>query len=710
MKKKLLNLMMLLVALLMGGAAHGKVTTLPVTEDFEGDTHIFTGGQIQTNANTNLTNVLTAGSGNLAKLEFDVDESKEDNQPYTLKENEIVTFAYKAFNGWIGGVTTIGIKNSDGTVLVEYTYDCGKPCSITDVKIGGTTVSGFANIIAQSYNGGVGQKSANGYSDSNYNTSKKRDQRFVPDANKNLAVKIKISQSGYVEINFVLGYKNTDQTFYGNLPKGTKIDLASFEYISSTVTNSDRWCGIDDFSITTETKEVEMVNYTIKRVCGEEELSSEDFMAEENTELTVGKDVYWKDGKKYYYESDDYATQGNVSANKVYTIKYRKANEYTYTVTNSLGEQLISGTGIEGEAVTGNYVQYINKNGTLYEAQRLSTSVYYQYSFVPTKNDYNYNIEYKKSDKNNVVYLAEAEDIDGLTPVLNNNAPIRCSGGQGGYSSKAIKLTTLQPGKYTVTTVLWGGKQNDKSYHTIKAGDISVHTPATTGSIASSTSDVFEITVPTEITFEGGSSTRMLDYIYITKIAETVDLSADHIFSTFCSQSDLDFTDVEGVEAYAVTVDADANVNLTQVTKVPAGKGVLLKKTGEDTTVTVPVTTDATMTEENALVGVTEPVAAAELINKGNVYVLKNDKSFAKVVSGATGSIPAGKAYLVYNAASSQAKPSVLVFGDNNATAIDGVEEKAEAQSAAIYNVQGIKVEKAEKGGLYIVNGKKYIK
>ena len=194
--------------------------------------------------------------------------------------------------------------------------------------------------------------------------------------------------------------------------------------------------------------------------------------------------------------------------------------------------------------------------------------------------------------------------------------------------------------------------------------------------------------------------------VYVPATGVTISLPADYIYSTFSSELDLDFTDNANVEAYTAKADG-TTVTLTKVGKVAANTGLLLKKLGNATTATVPLAEDAAMAPDNDLVAVKTPISAVSLIDAGNAYVLTSDTQFSKVVSGATGEIPAGKAYLEYNNDKQAAPVMHLSFGE--ATAVNGIEVKPTHTNNVIYNLQGVRVNKPTANGLYIINGKKYL-
>lgn len=86
----------------MGGvnSAFAQVTSFPVSANFDDGTKgIFSAGEVVTNT-TNIGTVLAAGKGLPITLDFDGDANTDGNQPYTLKENENLTFSYKAYHGY----------------------------------------------------------------------------------------------------------------------------------------------------------------------------------------------------------------------------------------------------------------------------------------------------------------------------------------------------------------------------------------------------------------------------------------------------------------------------------------------------------------------------------------------------------------------------------------------------------------------------------
>lgn len=180
-------------------------------------------------------------------------------------------------------------------------------------------------------------------------------------------------------------------------------------------------------------------------------------------------------------------------------------------------------------------------------------------------------------------------------------------------------------------------------------------------------------------------------------------LNNTYKYSTFCSDWNVDFSDVTGVAAYKANVNGNV-VTLTQVKcRVKAGEGLLIENVGNVPSVTLPVVHDATALANNCLKGVTKKMSPSDFKGK-KAYILASDTEFEYIdPDKSTGDLKKGKAYLDCTAEPG-AKPSTLFIGE--ATAINGIAVEKKADNA-IYNLQGMRVKTPTKG-LYIINGKKY--
>lgn len=169
-------------------------------------------------------------------------------------------------------------------------------------------------------------------------------------------------------------------------------------------------------------------------------------------------------------------------------------------------------------------------------------------------------------------------------------------------------------------------------------------------------------------------------------------------YTTLTSSHNLDFTGLANLEAYIATAVAGGYVQMTQVNKVPAGTGLVLKATTPGAAVNVPVF-DGTGAEDvsaNKMAGsATETTAVAE----GAGYILK-EGVFQPALAG---TLPAGKAYLNISVGA-----PVLNLGFDDATGINAVNGEGFTVNGEFYNLNGQRVAQPTKG-LYIVNGRKVV-
>ena len=190
-----------------------------------------------------------------------------------------------------------------------------------------------------------------------------------------------------------------------------------------------------------------------------------------------------------------------------------------------------------------------------------------------------------------------------------------------------------------------------------------------------------------------------MKFVHAAPIAVTIAASG---YSTIASASALDCANLpDGLKAYKVSSISASAVTLEEVkTAVAAGTGLVLNGTAS-TAYAIPVVasgTDISATNKlKAAVTATEVAANAAYVLKGGKFCLVN----------AASTVPAGKAYLLASDVPASARDLSIIF-DGGATAIDGV-AVSESNNGAVYNLQGQRVTKAQKG-LYIQNGKKVLK
>ena len=164
---------------------------------------------------------------------------------------------------------------------------------------------------------------------------------------------------------------------------------------------------------------------------------------------------------------------------------------------------------------------------------------------------------------------------------------------------------------------------------------------------------------------------------------------------------------VDGATAYVGALNADKNaIDMKGVSGVPANIGFVLVGNGSKATLTIG---DAAAIEGvNALTGTNTGVTFADATPKTNYLVFGvNDGKVGFYTPGNVTAIPANKAYINASELSNQA--IALNFGNtvtgiNAATIING------ENNAPIYDLSGRRVWAPVKGGLYIQNGKKFVK
>lgn len=160
-----------------------------------------------------------------------------------------------------------------------------------------------------------------------------------------------------------------------------------------------------------------------------------------------------------------------------------------------------------------------------------------------------------------------------------------------------------------------------------------------------------------------------------------------------------------GVTAYKATVEG-TTVNLTEYKTenqvLPANTPVLLTATTDGEKTFAPATYAAA--EETGFKG----TLGATTVAANNTYILskKNGKVNFFALDETNNTIKANKAYLVVSGGAAQA----LNFNFGNTTGIQNAAVEGVNANAPLFDLSGRRVVKAVKGGIYIQNGKKFVK
>lgn len=170
-----------------------------------------------------------------------------------------------------------------------------------------------------------------------------------------------------------------------------------------------------------------------------------------------------------------------------------------------------------------------------------------------------------------------------------------------------------------------------------------------------------------------------------------------------------DASNVEGAEVYTGKLNDAKNVlNMTKLEGgIPANQGIVLVGTADKATITIGATT-ATI-GKNDLRGTIANIAFTDDAPRANYLVFgKNGETAGFYApSASVASIPANKAYLNASALSA---PAITLNFNGTTTGVNTVVLGENGVNAPVFDLSGRRVAAPVKGGVYIQNGKKFIK
>ena len=178
-------------------------------------------------------------------------------------------------------------------------------------------------------------------------------------------------------------------------------------------------------------------------------------------------------------------------------------------------------------------------------------------------------------------------------------------------------------------------------------------------------------------------------------------------FATFSASYPVNYGSLEGLEAYAVKLDADTKkITLTKIEGVvPAGKAVLLK--GAPNQSYKLTTGSGTVAEVDTDLKVSDGTAtSSEAVAVYGLATVGGQDGFYKASNGKT--IPATCAYIEIANSVNPAKFYSLGDQSGSTTGITSVKNEAAGNNAPMYNLAGQLVDKGYKG-IVIKNGKKIV-
>ena len=175
---------------------------------------------------------------------------------------------------------------------------------------------------------------------------------------------------------------------------------------------------------------------------------------------------------------------------------------------------------------------------------------------------------------------------------------------------------------------------------------------------------------------------------------------------------------VNGAQAYVGELNDAKNVlNMTSVNSVPANQGFVLVGNEEKATLTIGNAEDLTIT--NALTGSNVKVALETTTGSGESATVTDHRADYLVFGTSEGNvgfykpstanttIAANKAFIAASSLTTGAGAIAMNFGGNTTGINNAV---VASENAPIFDLSGRRVVKAVKGGVYIQNGKKFVK
>ena len=405
---------------------------------------------------------------------------------------------------------------------------------------------------------------------------------------------------------------------------------------------------------------------------------------------------------------------------KLYTVGVESPS-YTYTVKAKAGSTdlgtMSTGSCKGGMSFSATGLPYVIKNSGKYYVLTDAGVTNFGKSYTMENNGSNKDQEIEYTLDNTIVFYSEIEDLSNHGGESAGNY----SAGVNAYiaGSKYSGLAELSRGEYSVKAAV-----NDRpdrgmiirSAQSVAAENELAYITTATDGIMSGEFSLYENTTAylSGITSNGKiNQSATMDYIVIRKTADipaTVSKSITSAgWATYCSPYALDFSsDITNLDdAFIVTGGANGVLAKTSVKggTVAAGTGLLLK--GSAGTATIPVAATGTdYTATNKLTGVTTNTEIAAETG----YVLMYDETYglAFYKNQNAFTVGANTAYLPANFLGTLQSRSFFSF-DGKVTGIDAALKDKGQMKSDVYNLNGQRVKKAAKG-LYIVNGKKYVK
>lgn len=434
---------------------------------------------------------------------------------------------------------------------------------------------------------------------------------------------------------------------------------------------------------------------------------------------TSGDQATFVNGDYKYAYSFSGACVIDGSASNVLCVFCTKESKVDYTVTAKSGDEtlttLSSGSVFASDAVKVFWNKYIKVKGQWYVADEAT----YGTTITTATN----NVAFTATDA--IDYFFEFEDMT-ISNTYNSAEGATYSNGSaktlGSNGANAKTASTIPAGVYTIS--MYGKKWDSKADNYRVSYSTDGTNWATLGDIAYGSSEeglksLSNAIIPAasyikfETTLGVQTPRRYMDYITFKKTAnlpatENIVVSSAG-YATYVSNYNLDFSDPAlKVKAYTVEVASKGVATLHAINKVPAKTPVLLIGATEN----VPVTTSTDAVPANHLVaGPVETLATTDGDYKN--MILNNVGGKIGFYFANDQTVAANRAYLhIASTLAPDASESrmVMVFADDEATAVFDLNDNSEMINNNWYDLQGRRVDGSRlNSGIYIKNGKKVV-
>ena len=322
-----------------------------------------------------------------------------------------------------------------------------------------------------------------------------------------------------------------------------------------------------------------------------------------------------------------------------------------------------------------------------------SNNKYYRFVNVATSTDGNENTLGSKDGKA-FCSTATNKNIDYVWQVLSaENGKYNLKHATGLYLQQVQNGTNAQ-------TALGGNKYNYELRNT-KAGVFKLYSDGNgrPAQVEKATSNANYI--------NGWDTNSEWKIFEVNYVEVPMNLVGEQKVATTCLP--FDASNVEGAEVYTGKLNDTKDVlNMTKFEGgIPANQGVVLVGTADKATITIGATTAAI--SENDLLGTIANIAFNDDAPRANYLVFgKNGENAGFYApSASVASIPANKAYLNASALST---PAIALNFNGTTTGVNTVVLGENGVNAPVFDLSGRRIAVPVKGGVYIQNGKKFIK